>query len=140
MLARCGASCLSTAHGRRLIVDEYAAFGAAISRRRIRLVFVGIDAVLFKNLCNQFSDPPSTSKTAEMTARSAAEADHVRRSFLAHEQAESINQDGFPRAGFAGQQIQPRSELDGEMVDDGVILKAQFEEHDGPRKQELSAE
>ena len=91
-----------------------------------------IDAVVFQNLRRPiFSAPPSISKTAAIDGLVGAGADHVRGSFFAEQQGERVDEDGFAGAGFAGQEIQPGGELYRQVVDDRVIFKSQFDEHDG---------
>ena len=56
-------------------------------------------------------------------------ADHLRRSAPAQQQAERVHDDGFPAAGLAGQQIQPRVKMDAQALHHRVILDHQLEQH-----------
>ena len=58
-----------------------------------------------------------------------AVADHVGGGLAAHQQGQRVDQDGFAGAGFAREQIEPRAEDGDGVVDDGVILGAELDEH-----------
>ena len=62
-----------------------------------------------------------------------AVAHHVAVGFFAQQQRQGVDQDGFARAGLAGQQVQSSSKLNHHIVDDGVVFNAQFPEHVGTR-------
>lgn len=55
--------------------------------------------------------------------------DQVAVGALAQEEAESADEDGLARAGFAGNGDKARRELEGEIIDEGEILDAQADEH-----------
>jgi energy-coupling factor transporter ATP-binding protein EcfA2 len=48
-------------------------------------------------------------------------------SFVAEKQSQSVNEDGFSGAGFAGQQIQAGRELHGHVINDRVVFDPQFQ-------------
>ena len=56
-------------------------------------------------------------------------ADHLGGGFAAHQQGQGIDEDGFSRAGFAGEQVQAGAEGGDGVIDDGVVFSAQFDEH-----------
>ena len=56
-------------------------------------------------------------------------ADHISGRLITQQQRQSIDQNGFAGAGFAGQQIQSRRELHHHVVNDRVVLQPQLEEH-----------
>ena len=47
----------------------------------------------------------------------------------AQQHVQGIHDDGFPRAGLAGEDDQPRPEVQVEVVDDGEVLDVQFGQH-----------
>ena len=47
----------------------------------------------------------------------------------AHQQRQRIDQDGFARAGFAGEQVEPRAEDGDGVIDNSVIFGAKLDEH-----------
>src|SRR5271157_981182 len=49
--------------------------------------------------------------------------------FAAHQQRQRVHQDGFARAGFAREQIQPRAKDGDGVIDDSVVFRAQFHQH-----------
>jgi hypothetical protein len=56
-------------------------------------------------------------------------ADHFGRGFATHQQGQRVHQDGLARAGFAREQVEPRAKNGNGVIDDGVVLSAQFDEH-----------
>ncbi len=62
-------------------------------------------------------------------------ANHVHGSFVPQQKGQGINEDGFSGAGFAGQQVQARRELDRQVVYDRVVFEPQFDEHRRPGTQ-----
>ena len=56
-------------------------------------------------------------------------ADNVGGGFAAHEQSQRVDQDGFARAGFAGEQVKAGAEVGDGVIDDSVVFSAQFDEH-----------
>ena len=68
-------------------------------------------------------------KNARYYGLVGAVADHLDRGFAAHQQSQCIDEDGFARAGFAGEQVEPRAERGDGVIDDGVVFSAQFDEH-----------
>ena len=56
-------------------------------------------------------------------------ADHAGRGLLAHEQRERVDEDGFARAGFSRQEIEAGTKAGDGVIDDGVVLGSEFEQH-----------
>ena len=56
-------------------------------------------------------------------------AHHFRGRFVTHKQRDGVNQDGLSSAGLTGQEIQSRTKLDLNLVDNRVILDAKLDEH-----------
>ena len=120
------------AHRGRLIVDEDAALpsGRDLAPQNDGLVFVvGIDAVGLENSGNDLFRPLVNFKNSRDHGPISAGANHIGGSLLAKKKRERINQNGFPRSGLAGQQVQASRELYRQIVDDRVIFKPQFGEH-----------
>ena len=59
----------------------------------------------------------------------AAGADHLRRAARAAQELQRIDQQRFPGAGLARQNVQPRPRLDGELFDDGQVADFQIRDH-----------
>ena len=117
-------------YGGRLIVDKHPPFAAGrnFAPKNDRIAF-RIDAVGIENLCHGFVCSLFRFKHACHERPFRPRANHVGRGFIPEEQREGINQNGFSRTSFAGQQIQPRSKLHRNIVNDGVILQPQFDQH-----------
>ena len=75
------------------------------------------------------SAPGVDSKTQATTAFSAPWRTTSAEDFAAHQQGQRIHQDGFARAGFAGEQVEARAEDGNGVINDGVVFRAQFDEH-----------
>ena len=58
-------------------------------------------------------------------------ANQLDRAFAPHEEGERIDEDGLARAGFAGEQVESGAEGGDGVIDDGVVVSAQFDEHGG---------
>jgi len=69
------------------------------------------------------------SKTQDTTALSAPWRTTSTEDLPPISRAKRINEDGFSRAGFAGEQVEPRAERGDGVIDDGVVFSAQFDEH-----------
>ena len=54
---------------------------------------------------------------------------------MPEKESQGINEDGFSRAGFACQQVQPGRELYRQVIYDRVVLEPQFDEHRRPGTQ-----
>ena len=61
-------------------------------------------------------------------------ADEICRPPLTEQEAERADDDGFPCAGFTGENVEARRERQGERVDDREIPDAQLSEHPTPRR------
>ena len=55
---------------------------------------------------------------------------HFERGTPSHQQAHSIHQNGFPRSGFTGDQIQPLPEFNFQTIDQSKILDGEELQHD----------
>ena len=112
--------------GGRLIVDEDATLaGGQNLAAHDDVVTGGVDAVFFQNglgVVRGFKD-------AGHDGLVGAVADDLDGGFAAHEQGQRVDQDGFARAGFAGEQVKPRAEVGNGVIDDGVVFSTQFDEH-----------
>src|SRR5439155_16244168 len=53
----------------------------------------------------------------------------VRGCLSPHQKRQSIDQNGLAGAGFAGEQIEPGAENGDSVIDDGVVLGSEFDEH-----------
>ncbi len=58
-----------------------------------------------------------------------AGAQHIGRGAVAQQQVDGINDDGFARAGLAGEHIEARGERQIEPINDGKVVDAEFCEH-----------
>ena len=56
-------------------------------------------------------------------------ADDAGGGFLAHEEGEGVDEDGLACAGFAGEEIEAGTEAGDGVIDDGVVLGSEFEQH-----------
>ena len=56
-------------------------------------------------------------------------ADQLDRAFAPHEEGERIDEDGLACAGFAGEQVESGAKGGDGVIDDGVIISAEFDEH-----------
>ena len=56
-------------------------------------------------------------------------AHRIGRGFVAQQQCQCINENGFSSAGFAGQEVETGGELHGDVVDDRVVFYPQFQQH-----------
>ena len=86
----------------------------------------GVDAVFFEN---GFGAGRGLEDAGD-DGLVGAVADHVGRGFAAHQQGQRVDEDGFARAGFAGEQVEAGTERGDGVIDDGVVFSAQFDEHD----------
>ena len=115
-------------HGNRgrLIVDEDAAFaGGKNFAPQNDLRAFRIDAVLFQDgFCARRG-----LVDASDNGLISAVADHIRGALAPHQKRQRIHENGFSRAGLAGKQIQAGAEYGDGVIDDRVVLGAQFDEH-----------
>ncbi len=117
---------LEDGDGGRLVVDEDSSLpGGKNFAAEDDLGAFDVDAVFFEDgfgAGRRFKD-------ARDDGAVGAVADDLSRRLAAHEQCEGIDEDGFARAGFAREQVEPRPEDGDGVVDDGVVFCAQFYEH-----------
>ena len=112
--------------GGRLIVDEDAALaGREDFAAQDDFAAAGVDAVFFEDGLGVVRRFKNTGDDGLVSAV----AHHFDRGFAAHQQSQRIDEDGFARAGFAGEQVEPRAERGDGVIDDGVVFSAQFDEH-----------
>ena len=114
-------------HRCRLIVDEDAAFAACrdFAPQNDLLVFA-IDPVGFEHRRNRRRIGIKHSRDGR-SFRSVP--DRIAGCFIAQQQRQCVDENGFARAGFAGQQIQTSAKFHGDVVDDRVVFDPQFEQH-----------
>ena len=115
-------------HGDRggLVVHEDAALaGGKDFAAQNYFVALGVDAVVFEN---GFRAGCGLEDAGDDRLFRAV-ANHFGGGFAAHQQRQRIHENGFARAGFAGEQVQARAERGDGVIDDGVIFGAQFDEH-----------
>ncbi len=121
-----GRELLENLHGGGLIVDEDAALaGREHLAAKNDLGAFGIDAVGFENGLGAGSGL----KDARDDGFFGAVSDYFRRRFAAHQQREGVDKNGFARAGFSGEEVEPGAERGNSVIDDGVVFSAQFDEH-----------
>ena len=112
--------------GGRLVVDEDAALaGGENFAAEDDLVAAGVDAVFFED---GFGVGGGL-KDAGDDGLVGAVADDFGGGFAAHQQGQRIDEDGFARAGFAGEQVEAGAKDGDGVIDDGVVFGAQFDEH-----------
>ena len=112
--------------GGGLIIDEDAAFAGGVDfAAKNDLGAAGINAVF---LDDGFGADGGFKNTGD-NGFIRAVADDFGGGFAAHEQGQRIDQDGFARAGFSGEQVEAGAEGGDGVIDDGVIFSTQFDEH-----------
>ena len=115
-------------HGNRgrLIVDEDAALAAGGDlAAQNDVVTARIDAVFFQDVFGVGGGLEDAGDDGLL----GAVADDLGGGFAAHQQGQSIDEDGFSRAGFAGEQVQAGAEGGDGVIDDGVVFSAEFDKH-----------
>ena len=118
---------LEDSHRRRLVVHKDAAFAAGCNlaaKNQLPIVRVGIQAVGFQHRIQGFRLGFKDRRNYGLVG---AVANRIGGGFIAEQQRESINEDGFSGAGFAGQQIQTGRELHGNVINDRVVFDPQFQ-------------
>ena len=107
---------------------------AAISRRRMSCASSAVDAVCFEHRVDApaigLEDRGDVALSVPWRTASAG-------SFVAQQQGERVDEDGFSGAGFAGQQVEAGGELHGNVVDDRVVFDPQFQQHVSSRLAEV---
>ncbi len=124
-------------HRRRLIVDEDASLAAGrdlAPQNDLRLL--AVEAVVFQNFVDGLGLGFEHRRDDSLVG---AVADGVAGRFVAQQQGQGVDQDGFSGAGFAGQQIETGGELHGNIVDDRVVFDSQFQQHVSSRLAKLVA-
>ncbi len=108
---------------RRLVIDEYPSFAAGrnLAPQDDRFIFL-VDSVVFEDLRDRLLGSAFDFKDGRDRGLVGAGANHIGRSLVAQKQCQGINEDGFPRAGFAGQKIQAGRELYRQIVYDRVVF------------------
>jgi len=111
-----------------LVVDEHSAFAVGLDfAPEDDFVAGGVDAVLLEDgVCAS-----GGLEDAGDYGLVCAVADEVGGGFAAHEEGKRVNENGFACAGFAREEVEAGAELSDGVIDDGVVLSAQFDEHLG---------
>ena len=114
-------------HRRRLVVDEDAALAAGRNlAAQDDLAFLGVDAVGFQHRADGGRVGVEDRGDHRLVG---AMADGVAGGFVAEQQRQRVDEDGFSGAGFAGQQVETGGELHGDVVNDRVVFDSQFQQH-----------
>ena len=125
--ASSGASCLRTCDGGGLVVDEDAAFaGGEDFAAENDVGGFRVDAVGFED---GFGAGRGLEDAGDDGLVCAVADDARRRTFAAHQEGQCIHEDGFARAGFAGEEIEAGAKGGDGVIDDGVVFSAEFDEH-----------
>ena len=102
-----GGELLEDGDGGGLVVDEDAALaGGEDFAAEDDVVAFGVDAVFFEDGFGAGGGLEDAGDDGFVRAV----ADNVGRGFAAHQQGERIDEDGFARAGFAGEQVEAGAE------------------------------
>src|SRR5215469_9464341 len=113
--------------GGRLVVNEHSSLTTRGNLPPQDQLFVaGIDAVFYQHRVKQLRvgfEYGGDDRLVSSVAHS------ICRGFIAQQQCQCINQDGFASASFAGQEIQTGRKLHGNVVDDRVVFNPQFQQH-----------
>ncbi len=110
----------------RLVIHEDAPFAVGQDfSAQDNLGALGVDAVFFQNGLGAGGGLEHAGNRGFV----GAVPDDVGGGLAAHQQGERVDQDGFAGAGFAGEEIEPRAEDGDGVVDDGVILGSELDEH-----------
>ena len=123
-------------NGGRLVIDEHPSLAAGrnLAAQDDRFVFL-VDAVVFEDLSDCLFRPTFNFKDSGNRGLVRSGANHVGGGLVPEQKRQGINEDGFSRAGFAGQQVQAGRELYRQVVYDRVVLEPQFDEHRRPGTQ-----
>ncbi len=110
-------------HRRGLVVDEDATFasGGDLAAQDDG-VLVGIDAIRFERFGDALLGCAFDLEDRRDHGFVGARADDVARGFVAEQQGQGVDENGFAGAGFAGQQVQARGELDRQVIDHRVVF------------------
>ncbi len=110
-------------------VDEHARRSADrhLAAQHQQAVLVGVDAALLQ----QRTQRPGVGRLEHrLDARAARPASDLRRvGAVAGDQSQRVDQDRLARPGLAGQQVQARTELHGQVLDDRQLTDAQRSQH-----------
>ncbi len=118
-------------HRCRLVVHEYAALAAGgnLTAHNQRAVFRFVQPILLEHLLDRVPGAAFALEDRRHYCPFRSGANHVTRRLFTQQQRQRIDQNGFPRARFSGQQVQPGGELHRRVVDDRVVLQTQFNQH-----------
>ncbi len=112
---------------RRLVVHEDAAFAASCDLApQDELLFCAIDAVGFQQRSDGLRLGVEDRRHHSLVS---AMSNRVGGSFIAQQESQRVNQDGFAGPSFAGEQVKAGGELDGNVVNDRVVFDPQFQQH-----------
>ena len=122
----------------RLIVDEDASLAAAgnLAPQDDGLIFP-VDAVGLQYLGHGFPGAGLDFEYGGDHGLVGSGANDFAGSFFAEKESQSIDEDRFTRAGFAGQQVKPSRELYRQIVNDCVVFEPQFDQHKPSWKEEV---
>ncbi len=124
-------------YSRRLIIDEDAALAAGCDlAAQDDLAVLGVDSVFFEHAVDRRRANLENRRDRGLLG---AVADGVAGGFIAQQQGQRVDEDGFSGAGFAGQQVEAGSKLHGDVVDDRVVFDPQFQQHVSSRPAKLGA-
>ena len=121
--------------GCRLVIDENPSLAASgnLAPQDDGFVFL-INPVIFENLSDRFFRSAFDFKDSGDRGLVGSGTNHVGGGFVAQQERQRIDEDGFSRAGFAGQQVQAGRELYRQVIYDRVVFQPQFDEHRRPGK------
>src|SRR5215831_14831773 len=112
---------LEHGNGCGLIVYEHPALDSYLTAKN-EVLFFGVDAVVFEDLGDSLFRSAFDPKNGRDHCPVGAETHQLWRCFVSPQQSQGIDEDALAGSSLSGQQVQPRSELNGEMIDDGVVL------------------
>jgi hypothetical protein len=113
-------------NGGRLVIDEDAPLaGGEDFAAQNHFIAAGVEAVFFEDGLGAGGGLEDAGDDGLVRAV----AHQIGRGFAAHQQGQRVHQNGFARAGFAREQVQGGTEGSDGVIDDGVVLSAQFDKH-----------
>src|SRR3954468_14165709 len=118
-------------HGGGLVVHEDASLAARrnFATQDDGIVFA-VEPVAFENLSDGFFGGAICFEDGSDHGAVGSRADDIGGGFLSEEQGESIDQDRFASASFAGQEVESSGEFDRQVVNDCVVFQPQFHQHE----------
>src|ERR1700751_3636923 len=133
-----GSELLQDSYGRGLVVDEDSSLSAGRDfAAQNDGVALGVETVFLTDLLDGFFSGRLGFERGGDNGAVGTRTDLVAGGLFAEKQRQGVNKYRFAGSGFAGEQVQARSELDDQIIDDRVVLEAQFDEHGCPRIREV---